>query len=154
MNNKAEELAQILKAEVDLMTALAGVMAEKQQAIVRFQGDLLAACTEREEELTRPLEALEGERIKCATALTEMLRGGSGTPLKAPLPLRELIVRLNEDESGSLADLSDRMHKSVQHIVEMNGYNRTLLQHSLQFVQQTLRIITDNHRKQLVDERM
>jgi flagellar biosynthesis/type III secretory pathway chaperone len=154
MNSEVQDLAQILKAEVDLMAALTGVMQEKQQAIVRFQGDLLADCTQREEELMQPLEALEDERIKRSAALASMLQPSVDGRKARPLPLRDLVSRLKGDEAVSLGELAEQLQSSVQRILEVNGHNRLLLQHSLRFVKQTLRIITDDHRKQLIDERM
>ena len=66
---KIEQLGQILQTEADLVEALAGVMVQKQQSIVRFDAGSLGTLTQREQDLLVPFQALEGERMKLAEEL-------------------------------------------------------------------------------------
>jgi hypothetical protein len=50
--------------------------------------------------------------------------------------------------------MAARLKTVVERILHMNNQNRLHLQRSLRFVQDTLRLVTDDHTRQLVDHRV
>jgi flagellar biosynthesis/type III secretory pathway chaperone len=50
--------------------------------------------------------------------------------------------------------MSARLRTVSERIIHMNEHNRILLQRSMRFVQETLRLVTEDHTRQLVDHRM
>jgi len=154
MSRNVEDLTSILAAEADLMEALAKVIVEKQQAIVKFQGDSLEENTLKEQHLLQSLQTLERERVLCSGALVKSLALRNGDEPRGPVALTELARSLEGDDGERVTALAGRIRTTVQNILSTNGQNQVLLQHSLRFVQQTLRIITDDNRKPLIDERM
>jgi flagellar biosynthesis/type III secretory pathway chaperone len=151
---KIEELSEILKMESELAEALCAILSAKQQAIVRFQGKALADATTREEGLLEPLEKLEAERIVCSAAIRESFLPKEGPKPKAPPKLTEVIGLLGQEDAGRLAPLAERLREAVESILRLNDQNKTLLSHSLHFVKETLRIITEDHTRQLIDQRI
>jgi len=148
-----EELYNILQMESDLTEELCSVLATKQRAIVRFQGAVLAEATASEENLLAPLEKLEAERLQCSAAICERLSSGAVKAGDAP-KLGDVIALMGPDDATRIAPQAERLRKAVDVILRLNGQNKTLLEHSMQFVKETFRIITDDHTKQLIDQRI
>ncbi len=148
-----DELKEVLQAEAELAEALVKVMSEKQQAIVRFEGEELARTTRREEELMKPIQDLERERIRFTSEI-----GANLVPRAAavaePLKIRDLVRYLNSREARQISGIVARLHQAVEQITNINEQNKILLKHSLHFVQETLRIVTSDHTKQLIDQRI
>jgi len=143
---KTEDLERVLQTEAALAEALARVVAQKQEAIVGFKGEDLGTLTLREEELVKPLRQLEEERVRIASDIA-----GAGAP---SIALRDLTGLMTKKEADRIAPHAARLRTAVQRVVRMNDQNRVLLQQSLRYVRETLRIITDNHTKQLIDQKM
>ncbi len=138
-----EQLREILSAQVDLMEALTETLTGTQQALVSADSEALVNCTRREESLVRPFHDLEHERERCVREL--------GGPDRS---LADLLKTLPPEERTPLEALTGRMRTAARRIVELNGQNRVLIQNARRFVQETLRIVTDDNRRKLVDERI
>lgn len=139
----SEQLRNIMNAQADLMDALTETLAGTQQALLRADGDALAEYTRREESFLRPFHDLEFERERCVREIA----GPEGS-------MTDLLASVPKDEREPLESLAKRMRTAARRIVELNGQNRVLIQNAQRFVQETIRIITDDHRRKLVDERM
>ncbi len=139
----SEQLCQIMTAQADLMDAITTVLGETQAALLNSDGAALERCTVREEELLHPFHDLETERLRCVADLKPM----------SPA-IRDVLARLPEDDRPAVHQLADRMRESSRKIVELNTLNAVLLTSAQRFVQETLRIVTDDHRRKLVDERI
>lgn len=139
----SEQLCQIMSAQADLMDAIAVVLSETQTALLNSDGPALERCTVREEELLHPFHDLEAERVRCV----QELRPGSQT-------IPEILDHLVDPNRATVQDLAARMKDSAEKIVELNSMNTILLANAHRFVQETLRIITNDHRRKLVDERI
>jgi len=148
------ELKEILQAEAELAEALVKVMAEKQQAIVRFEGEELARTTRREEELVKPIQDLERERIRYTSEIGASLAPRAVGTSVEPLKIRDLVQYLNTKDARQLSGVAARLHQAVEQITNINEQNKILLKHSLHFVQETLRVVTSGHTKQLIDQRI
>lgn len=149
-----DELKEVLQAEAELAEALVKVMAEKQQAIVRFEGEELARTTRREEELMKPIQDLERERIRFTAEIGDSLVPRNARASAETLKIGDLVRYMNTKEASQVSTVASRLHEAVEQITNINEQNRMLLSHSLHFVQETLRIITAGHTKQLIDQRI
>jgi len=140
---KSEELGQIMDVQVDLMEALVKTLHETQKALVNADRTLLDKSIRREEELVKPFHELETERNRCVQEL-------AGTPST----ITALLSSLNENERMKVLDLRKRMTSAAESIMTLNEQNRVLIRNARRFVEETIRLITDDHRRQLIDERM
>jgi flagellar biosynthesis/type III secretory pathway chaperone len=138
-----EQLRNIMSAQADLMDALTETLAGTQQALLKSDSDALVEYTEREESLLRPFHDLEYERERCVRELA-----GPGRSMA------DLLALVSAEERAPLESLARRMGGAAKRIIDLNGQNRVLIRNAQRFVQETLRIITDDHRRKLVDERM
>jgi len=139
----SEQLCQIMAAQADLMDAITEVLGQTQTALLNSDGAALELCTAREEELLHPFHDLEVERIRC---VQEMKPGTGSIP--------EILEDLPDGHRETVRELASRMKDSAQKIVELNSMNTILLTNAHRFVQETLRVITNDHRRKLVDERI
>ena len=129
------DLTEILRTQVDLAQALATLGKEMQRAIVCFDADAIAQLTRRQEELLVPFHRLEAERARLAG---DPRLGAGGA----------------EGEQESLGGLASRLRETGMEILHLSRLNTLLLERSRRYVRETLKILTENNTKKLVDERM
>lgn len=123
-------------------------MTRKQHSIVGLRGEQLTSLVVKEEELIRPFQKLETRRL----ALTARITGRpAGTQTIA---LAELLSALAPSDALRVSTMSARLRTVSERIIHLNDQNRVLLQRSVRFVQETLRLVTDDHTRQFVDHRM
>ena len=125
-NDKYEDL---MKTESELAEVLLGLLKQQQNAIVHFRDSEMLSIVEKQQNILRPFEALEKERA-------ELTKHG-----KHP----------NEEETQHYRS---KLRSLVHQIIETNSQNKFLLENSLKFIQQNLRIITDGYTKQLLDAKI
>jgi flagellar biosynthesis/type III secretory pathway chaperone len=126
---KNETVEEVLKSETELAEVLLGLLKQEQNAIVHFRDSELTALIEQQHTVLRPLEALERERASLSQENPQLMETGTQTHGK-------------------------RLRSVALQIVEINKQNRVLLENSMKFIQQNLRIITDNYTKQLLDAKI
>ena len=146
-----DDLKKVLEMEVELAEALGKSIAKEHQAIIAFDGDALMTCTGHEEELIRALGSIEQERVRCSKEIFTA-PAGSGQ-LDSPT-LEDAAGLLGSRDASAVAALHSRLRTAARNVLDLNMQNRTLLQHSLNFVRETLRIITSGHTRQIVDQKM
>ncbi len=143
---KTEDLERLLQTEAELAEALVGVITKKQVAIVGFKGDALSALTVQEEDLVNPLQRLEAERIRISSEI-------AGAEVSRVV-LRDLTTRMPKKDADRIMSHANRLRTAVKRIVGLSEQNRILLNQSLRYVRETLRIITANHTRKLIDKKM
>ncbi len=148
MTNNGEDFLKALKAEADLAEALLGVVNDKQRAIVAMNGDSITAISRREQDLVGVLRKLELERARIATSFAS-----AGNKKQPPL-LNEILAHLDEKNASFVRREIARLRTSAEKITAVNTNNRMLLQHSLRFVQETMKMVTDDNRRKIVDARI
>jgi flagellar biosynthesis/type III secretory pathway chaperone len=149
---RIEELERVLEAEVDLGEALLQLLVNKQRSIIGLQSDALSAVLEQEEQLLRPFQSLEAERVRLTAELVGRSDDGiiPGTDL---ISVVELLGHLPVTDSVRVSTKAVQLRTVVERILHMNGQNRILLQRSLRFVQDTMRLVTEDHTRALFDYR-
>jgi flagellar biosynthesis/type III secretory pathway chaperone len=151
---KNEKLAKVFEMEAELAECLLDVMEKKKDAIVRMQSDALADAVRREEELLEPLAELEQERVRIVRNIRIPKAQRTGKTEEPERILDLVLGTLPEDEAAELSSCASRLREAITRIANVNEQNKILLSHSRQFVRETLRILTDNYRRQLVDQKV
>lgn len=146
-----EELEQVMQSEVELGESLLQVMMEKQRSIVGLHGDHLTSLVVQEETLIRPFQQLEQRRVQIARQIVGLPAEGVNA---SSVTLAEILRHLTPSDALRISTMSMRLRTVSERILHMNDHNRILLQRSLRFVQDTLRLVTDDHTRQLVDHRV
>jgi flagellar biosynthesis/type III secretory pathway chaperone len=123
-----DNLEEVVRTEAEIAEVLLGLVRQQQNAIVHFQEAALRTILEQQEELLRPFEALEKERVRLM---------GSATI---------------DDES--VPPVAKKLQRLAQEISDLNKQNRTLLEHSMKFVHQNIKILTEDFSRKLIDARI
>ena len=149
MTRTAEQLADVLQSEAEVSDELLKAMEKKQESLIYFKADVMADAVDRERSLLKQMRELEQERERIVADLASgvpALKGRSNGPTVSEL------VRYVEGNTGlRLSELAQRI-KTVGHRVQQkNQQNRMLLDSSARFIKNTLRILTDDNARQLVD---
>jgi len=146
-----EELKTILETEADLARALLADVTHEQEAIIKLQGQDVAATVSAQQELLKPLENLEVERTRCIQSIGGELKN----PALGKSPtVKELVKALPATDGEQIAAAAEQLRSVVERIVTTNGRNKVLLDRSRRFVDETLRIVTEDHTRKIIDQRM
>jgi len=147
-----DQLTKVLQAEADLSDALLTVIEEKQQALVHFKPDGLARAVERERELLKPIQDLERERTEIVDRLCNDLNAKKDQ--RQRLTVSELARYIESEAGRKISILAARIRKTASRIQHRNQQNHVLLESSARFVKNTLRIVTEDYSRQLVDHKI
>jgi FlgN protein len=140
-NNELIETTNKEKAEFETMRA---ILLRKRDAIARLDTEAIRnAVTEELDELKR-IKSAEDERARVLKKLQL-----SGLDLDDPGSLMEKLGRIGEPYSKAHSDFK-KIFAEVQHL---NGMINVLLVHSVAFIKQNIRILTDNGNRKLVDKK-
>jgi len=125
MENK--KLEEIVEKEMRLAETLLGLMRQQQNALVHFKDTELLQLAEQQQNILFPLENLEKERMK--------------------------IIKQNMGlQNGEAASRHQEQFKKVaRQIMTLNHQNQTLTESALNFVKKTVRVLTEDFTKKLVD---
>jgi len=122
------QLTEILTTQIQLAEALLVLIKQQQQAIIHSDEDEVLRLVNRQQELLQPLSALEKERISFQKSRVEI-------------------------EDSAIYTLEKTLRNIIGEVVEINNQNRVLIENSLRFVRQTLRILTNDYQRNLIDTR-
>lgn len=147
----SEELEHVLQSELDLAETLYALLTRKQKAIVDLDIDALAALTKEAEDLVCPLKKLERERTELIAGLTPGVSGPRDS--RVPEGIEQVAASLPAPAAARLTERATRLRISVERIVKINHQNKMLIESSLRFVRETLRFVTDDRRRNLVDHK-
>ena len=148
-----ELLRDVLEAETEVAGGIYDHLTREQAAIIGVSAEGLAASVRAGTMLLRPLEELEHERARCTEEIGKRLFP-EGSPQLRPMNVRELVRYLPPADALVVSGAANRLRSVVQNIVAVNGRNRVLLERSRRFVDETLRIVTYDHTRSLIDQRM
>ncbi|HUI09977.1 MAG TPA: flagellar export chaperone FlgN [Bacteroidota bacterium] len=149
----AETLTTILEAEAEAASVVYDRLKLAQESIVSLSGAELADFVRSGPDLTVALETLERDRIRCAERLGAHLFP-EGSQQVSTMTVHELVRYLPAPDAAAIAGAANRLRRVVGDIIAVNGQNRLLLERSRRFVEETLRIVTEDHTRTLIDQRM
>ena len=141
-----DQFTEVLRTEADLADAILGALHDQQEALVHFRNEDLLAAVERQQRLLAPMEGLERERINLCRS---MMTGGEELST-----LASIATHAPADRAASLLKTGAQLREKAENIMIVSRQNRALLEHSLRFVKHTLRIMTENYARKLVDTTM
>jgi flagellar biosynthesis/type III secretory pathway chaperone len=152
--NSVEELARVMQAEIELGDALMDVMSAKRVSIVTVNSDRLLSVSHQEEELLTPFQELERERLRICNRIMTGIDDDPSREASADLTIDAILRHIPATDAIRISTLARRLKTVVERILQTNEQNRVLMQRSLRFVQEMLRLATEDHTRQLVDQRL
>lgn len=146
-------LADVMTAEAELTEQLVEVMREQQAALVNTDSACVVRTTEQQQELLLPIEGFEQERMRVTRELWSELAPQTHDHHDA-VPLSSLIARLEEDDAATIANAGRRLRAAVEQMVTLKQANEYLIEHSRKLVRETMKIVTNDYSRQLVDQKI
>ncbi len=135
-----EELIRTISSEIDAFNELLLTLREKQRAIVEGAVDRLNKSVEDESKLANQTKVLEAERIERTKELAEKLEMENLNP-----KLSEIIEKVEEKYAQRLTEQRNLLRSVVQNIQNLNKSNQYLLNYSLDYIEQSMRILLAGH---------
>jgi flagellar biosynthesis/type III secretory pathway chaperone len=147
-----DRLADILTAETDLARALLVVLDAQQEALLSMEADHLTESLERERTLLKATRNLERERLKLLSGIAVAMKGLKPESNQCSLSL--LIPYLDRNNASRLSELGRKLRTVSVKIQQRNAQNRILFDHSIRFVRNTIRILTGDSDRRIVDQKI
>jgi flagellar biosynthesis/type III secretory pathway chaperone len=148
--NNVNHLAEVMTTEAEIAEQLADVFAQQQRALVACDAETVVATVDQQQELMLPLEGLEQERERLTRELWQAVTAEK-TNDDSPVNLSKLLERLDAEDASRLSKASSRLLSAVEKMMKLNQANQFLIEHSRKFVRETLRIVTNDYARPLVD---
>lgn len=131
MASLIEELITILDEEYEIYKSLIPIANEKTQIIVNNNVTALQEITAREQEAVDRITALEHKRGRVMSDIKTVLgKKNEDLNLKALIEM----LKGQEKEQKTLAQLHDKLKQTVKYLVEINNRNRILIEQSLEMI--------------------
>lgn len=131
MSTLIDQLAELLRQEIDAYSRLLEIERRKEQAIIANSAEDLLQALGDEEPATAQGNALERQILDCRTALAETLG-------KPGLTLRELIAALPPEPAREFEQLRTRLFGLAEEIRRVNQTNYLLLKQSIELLDEIL----------------
>lgn len=138
IENIVKDLTSVVEEEVTAFQTLLDVLVEQQESIVKGDTNSVSSSNEEMETIVAETKRLEKERWGKSKDLSQYLNTDRALSISQIIPLIEekYAHRLNELKKD-LGSLSEKIQNT-------NKRNRYLLEHSLQFVNNCLHVLTQS----------
>lgn len=143
--NKNKRLAEVTALETAEFEIMADILVKKQNAIARLDTKAIQGLVSEELSKMNDIRKLEKDRAEILKSLDV-----SGKELNDPVSLTKKIGR---EDSDSYTELHRNFRAAFEKVRKLNDMCQVLLLHSLAFIRQNIRILTDDGKRKLVDKR-
>lgn len=141
------ELIETLEQEISAVEALREVILLKQHAIIKHDYDALKEAIGQEEAAVQRVRQLEQQRLAFIAHCIDDL----DSKMKM-LTLNDLIQQLDGDLTNVLTKFEQRLQAAMRQVSYINDQNKLLVNNSLNFIKETINIVTENRTRQLVNK--
>ena len=140
------DLINILEKELISLETLREVVLCKQNAIVKHNYDALKIALTEEEAAIKGVTEHEQQRLAFIAHCIDDLDAKMQT-----LTLQEVVEQLNYTRTDELTQLEGRLRNTLQQITYLNDQNKMLVNNSMNFIKETINIVTQNKSRQLIN---
>ena len=131
-----KDLTHVIEKEVTAFQSLLDVLVEQQASIVKGDTDSVSLSNEEVEKIVTETMKLERARLEKSVDISRSLN------VKKQLSVSQIIPLVEERYANRLNELKNDLSVLTGKIQSTNKRNRYLLEHSLQFVNNCLRVLT------------
>ena len=150
--SKLDDLAGLLRREEDIAQEILRTIEEQKDALMRIDVDAVMRSVVRQQSLLATANDLERKRRQLLHAIAPSLF--AATPPEKIHSMAELAQRHRDVIGDAMAEACVRLSRLAKKIQEANRMNRLLLESAARFVRGSLRILTRDFSRSLVDQRV
>lgn len=132
------QLTAVLQALLDVHRQLLRLAERKREVIVAGKLPALQSLVKEETELVEQLKRLEQERTNL---VQRMVPASSG---ERKVTLSQLLEQVDDEKRTRIQRLMKDLLDVIEQLQKENEQNQTLVKESLQYVQQTINVLTAN----------
>ncbi|MEK7263947.1 MAG: flagellar protein FlgN [Bacteroidota bacterium] len=154
VNPLMDDLIKLFEDETEAVLKVIDYLFEQQDALITFSGDALEYASDRCNQASRKVRLIEKERIK---VLEKNIKGTAAEPLGATPEGFEKFIETLDNRSGvktKLIELRDKLRVTIIDLVQLNLVNKMLMEHSMNFTQNKMQMVTSNYKRQIVDHKI
>ncbi|HLP16652.1 MAG TPA: flagellar protein FlgN [Bacteroidota bacterium] len=141
------ELIETLEQEIAAVESLREVILLKQHAIIKHDYDALKEAMTVEAAAIQSVRQFEQQRLAfiahCIDDLDSKMQ---------MLTLNDLIQHLDGELTTVLTKQEHRLKTAMQQVSYINDQNKLLVNNSLNFIKETINIVTENRSRQLINK--
>lgn len=142
MDAIVEDLISIIASEIEAFEQLLKTLHAKQRAIVEGQIERLNKYVQTENKLAHKTKSIEAERLEKTKELAKNLSLDDLNPR-----LSKIIEGVEGKYAQRLEEQRDLLTSLVEKIQTLNKSNQFLLNHSLKFIEQSIKILLGGNDK-------
>jgi len=149
-----EQLAKIMDMEASVAEEIIKVLTDEQNSLINFSGDELELSVERCSEMIRRMNALERDRMRI---LSNAMKGTPAEKYASSPEAFDRLMSVLDNRGGIKSKLKtsrERLRNAVAGVVQRNSVNSILLEHSMNYAQQSIKLITSDFSRQIVDQKL
>lgn len=144
-DNNRQRLFEVTKSETAGFEKMIDILMKKQDAISNLNTEEIQRLISEELSELNDIKALERERARILDSLSI-----SGKQLDEPEVLEQ---KLGKEASRAFTELHTKFRATFARVKQLNDLCGVLLLHSLAFIKQNIRILTNDGKRKLVDKR-
>ena len=144
-DNNKKRLLEITGMETAKFEQMTEILLKKQSAISRLDTDTIQALVSEELAGLNEIRALEKERAGILQTFSL-----KGEELADPASVER---KLGKEYSRKFLELHSKFRAVFANVRRLNDMCQVLLLHSLAFIKQNIRILTDDGKRRLIDKR-
>jgi flagellar biosynthesis/type III secretory pathway chaperone len=131
------DLGTLLRQQVENLRALEALIRNQQAALVKRDIPAMVDSISGQEGCLKRIQVMEADRARLMRQISDILGLGPGG-----ITLKELTDNLDPQIGAELRDTGKAIRETLENIGKVNGDNRRLIEHSLDFVQEMLEALT------------
>jgi hypothetical protein len=154
MKTQIDQLKDVLRFEIELSEKLLGVLKSKQMAVVHQRLAELSTCVHKEQEMLVPIANASKERAQLVRAILLGYNPSNKNPREMDGGIEAVLEHLKDPDRQSLSALVVKLRATANEILAVNTVSVKLIEHSLRFVRENVRVLTENFSRKLVDQKV
>jgi len=148
-----KKIIEVLKKEESVLQSLLTTATEKQVALVSNNREKLETCIKLEEKILPQLQDVEKARLK-ETKSFYAESGMTNENTRLEILLETLSEHFTEAEEKFIMQLQGQIRGLVQDLSKLNDQNKFLINHSRQFINETINTIINMADKSILDKKV
>ncbi|RMF66786.1 MAG: flagellar protein FlgN [Calditrichaeota bacterium] len=140
MDEIVEQLIEVISREIEAFQRLLQTLHQKQRAIVEGEIGRLNEHVQTESKLANETKTLEAERLRRTRELAQSLSMEDLNP-----KLSQIIQKVEKKYAQRLAEQRELLRGLAQKIQNLNKNNQFLLDYSLKFIEENMRLLLSSN---------
>lgn len=149
---ETKQLTEVLDQQYLNLKKLLGVVTDKQRALVERNIGKLEECIRQEEKILLNIQSVEKRRYEIITDLMHNL-GLKETDFMLNSILPKLKESVSKNDFALLSKYEMEIKETAAKITEINERNKFLIQHSRQFINETISTLLNSKKDSILDRK-